>query len=158
SEIALSKAEQMKIAIKRSKTQLHSSHASGSGANEETSVSLGVLDVPTYGSEDEQISWKSSNEDDDEEVSISKDDDDDANDQDDDDQEYDGQDGEGQYDVNEQTESDNDGDDFIHPKFSTHDQEERQDEEDKQEEASDLRVQIPSHYESTDDEESDKET
>ncbi|GKF75771.1 hypothetical protein Tco_0225215, partial [Tanacetum coccineum] len=67
-------------------------------------------------------------EDDDEEVSISKDDDDNA-----DDQEYDGQDDEGQDDLNEQTESDNDGDDFVHPKFSTHDQEEIQDEEDKQE-------------------------
>ncbi|GKF54215.1 hypothetical protein Tco_0161125 [Tanacetum coccineum] len=59
---------------------------------------------------------------------------------------------EGQDDVNEQTKSDNDGDDFVHPKFSTHDLEERQDEEDKQEEGSDLRVQTPSHYESTDDE------
>ncbi|GJW50548.1 hypothetical protein Tco_0091899 [Tanacetum coccineum] len=122
SEIVLSEAEQMKIAIERSKTQLHSSYASGSGADEGTSVSPGVPD------------------DDDEEVSISKDDEDDADDQDDDDQEYDGQDDEGQDDVNEQTESDNDGDDFVHSKFSTHDQEERQDEEDKQEEGSDLRI------------------
>ncbi|GJV46753.1 hypothetical protein Tco_1436965 [Tanacetum coccineum] len=76
------------------------------------------------------ISWKSSDEDDDEEVSISKDDDEDADDQVDDDQEYDGQ----------------------------YDEEERQDEEDKQEEVSDLRVQTPSHYESTDDQESDEET
>ncbi|GJW19418.1 hypothetical protein Tco_0026854 [Tanacetum coccineum] len=37
-------------------------------------------------------------------------------------------------DDNEQTESDNDGDDFVHPKFSTHDEEERQDEKDKEEE------------------------
>ncbi|GJR71912.1 hypothetical protein Tco_0084277 [Tanacetum coccineum] len=127
SELALSEAEQMKIAIERSKTQFHSSHASCSGADEGT-------------------------------VSISKDNDDDADDQDDDVQEYDGQDDEGQDDVNEETASDNDGDDFVHPKFSTHDQEERHDEEDKQEEGSDLRVQTPSHYESTDDEESDEET
>ncbi|GJT98692.1 hypothetical protein Tco_1094210 [Tanacetum coccineum] len=127
SELALSEAEQMKIAIERSKTQFHSSHASCSSADEGT-------------------------------VSISKDNDDDANDQDDDVQEYDGQDDEGQDDVNEETASDNDGDDFVHPKFSTHDQEERHDEEDKQEEGSDLRVQTPSHYESTDDEESDEET
>ncbi|GJW65836.1 hypothetical protein Tco_0117720 [Tanacetum coccineum] len=53
SKIALSEAEQMKIVTKRSKTQFHSSHASGSGANEGTSVSPGVPDVPTYGSEDE---------------------------------------------------------------------------------------------------------
>ncbi|GKF55482.1 hypothetical protein Tco_0165822, partial [Tanacetum coccineum] len=81
-------------------------------ANEGTDVSPGVFDVPTYGSEDEQISWKSSDKDDDDE-----------------------------------TESDNDGDDFVHPKFSTHDEEKRQDEE-----GSDLRVQTPSHFESTNDE------
>ncbi|GKC27840.1 hypothetical protein Tco_1035134, partial [Tanacetum coccineum] len=112
-----------KIVTKRSKTQFYSSHTSGSGADEGTNVSPGVPDVPTYGSEDEQISWKSSDEDDDDEVSISKDDDDNADDVDDDDQEDD----------NEQTELDNDGDDFVHPKFSTHDEEERQDEEDKEE-------------------------
>ncbi|GKE36053.1 hypothetical protein Tco_1455375 [Tanacetum coccineum] len=143
SEIALSKAEQMKIVTKISKTQFHSSHASGSGAEEGTGVSLGVPDVPTYGSEDEQISWKSSDEDDDDEVRLSKDDDDNDDNKDDD---------------NEQTESDNDGEDFVHPKFSTHDEEERQEEEDKEEEGSDLRVQTPSHFESTDDEAYDKVT
>ncbi|GKA15834.1 hypothetical protein Tco_0695581 [Tanacetum coccineum] len=56
SEIALSEADQMKLITKRSKTQFHSSHASGSGANEGIGVSPGVSDVPTYGSEDEQIS------------------------------------------------------------------------------------------------------
>ncbi|GJW18523.1 retrovirus-related pol polyprotein from transposon TNT 1-94 [Tanacetum coccineum] len=142
SKIALSEAEQMKIVTKRSKTQFHSSHASGSGANEGTGVSPGVPDVPTYGSEDEQISWKSSDEDGDDEVSLSKDDDDNDDNKDDD----------GQDDDNEQTESDNDGDDFVHPKFSTHDEEERQDEKDKEEEVLDLRVQTPSHFESTDDE------
>ncbi|GJV61113.1 hypothetical protein Tco_1467213 [Tanacetum coccineum] len=84
SEIALSEAEQMKIVTKRSKTQFHSYHANGSGENEGTGVSLGVPDVPTYGSEDEQISWKSSDEDDDDEVSLSKDDDDNTNNEDDD--------------------------------------------------------------------------
>ncbi|GJT33932.1 hypothetical protein Tco_0924351 [Tanacetum coccineum] len=154
SEIALTEAEQMNIITKRSKTQFHLSHASGSGADEGTGVSPGVPDVPTYGSEAEQISWKSSDEDVDDEVSKSKDDDDDDADNEDDD----GQDDDDQDDENEQTESDNDGDDFVHPKYSTHDQEERQDEEDKEEEGSDLRVQTPSHYESTDDEESDEET
>ncbi|GJW37192.1 hypothetical protein Tco_0060112 [Tanacetum coccineum] len=72
---------------------------------------------------------------------------------DDDNEDYDGQD-----DDNEQIESDNDGDDFVHPKFSTHDEEERQDEEDKEEEGSDLRVHTPSHFESTDDETYDKVT
>ncbi|GJV07244.1 hypothetical protein Tco_1344900 [Tanacetum coccineum] len=41
--------------------------------------------------------------------------------------------------------------DFATGKFSTHDEEERQ-EEDKEEEGSDLRVQTPSHFESTNDE------
>ncbi|GJW42630.1 hypothetical protein Tco_0071429 [Tanacetum coccineum] len=54
-------------------------------------------------------------------------------------------------DVNWLTDSDNDGDDFVHPKLSTHD------EEDKEEEDSDPRVHTPSNYESTDDEESDEE-
>ncbi|GJX87771.1 hypothetical protein Tco_0339785 [Tanacetum coccineum] len=76
SKIALSKAQQMKIFTKRSKTQFHSSHASGSGADEGTGVSSGVPDVPTYGSEDEQISWKSSDEDNDDEVNMSENDDD----------------------------------------------------------------------------------
>ncbi|GJW86104.1 hypothetical protein Tco_0159249 [Tanacetum coccineum] len=74
-EIELSNAEQMKIVTKRSKTQFHSSHAS-----------------------DEQISWKSSDEDNDDEVSLSKDNDDNVYNEDDD----------GQDDDNEQTESDND--------------------------------------------------
>ncbi|GJV62439.1 hypothetical protein Tco_1468539 [Tanacetum coccineum] len=146
-EIALSEAEQMKIVTKRNKTQFHSSHASGSGADEGTGVSPRVLDVPKYGSEDEHISWKFSNEDDDDEVNMSEDDDD----QDDDN--ADNEDVADQDDDNEQTESDNDGDNFVHPKFSTLDEEERQDEKDKEEEGSDLKVQTPSHYESTDDEE-----
>ncbi|GKF01249.1 hypothetical protein Tco_0028172 [Tanacetum coccineum] len=117
SEIALFEADQMKLVTKRSKTQFHSSHASGSGANEGT-------------------------------VSMNKDDDDNADSEDDDDQDDD--DG--------QTESDNDGDDFVHPKLSTHDEEEIQDEEDKEEECSDPRVHTPSHFESTDDETYDEVT
>ncbi|GJX23443.1 hypothetical protein Tco_0227888 [Tanacetum coccineum] len=141
SEIALTEAEQMKVVTKRSKKYFHSSHASGSGANERTGVIPGAPDVPIYTSEDKQISWKSSDEEDDDEVSMSKDDDDKVDDEDDDD---------------ELTESDNDGDKFVHPKFTTHAEEERQDKEDKEEEGSDLRVQTPSHYESTDDEVNDE--
>ncbi|GJW20309.1 hypothetical protein Tco_0030931 [Tanacetum coccineum] len=168
SEVALSKDEQMKLATKRSKTQFHSSHASGSGVDKGTGVTPGVPDVPTYDSKDEQISWKSSDEDDDEvNVSEDNDDQDDADNEDDDDQDdadnkddddqdnANNKDDDGQEDDDEQTDSENDGDDFVHPKFSTHDQEERQD---KEEEGSDLRVQTPSHYESTDDEECDEVT
>ncbi|GKA56524.1 hypothetical protein Tco_0755596 [Tanacetum coccineum] len=134
SEIALSEAEQMKLAIERSKTQLHSSQPNGSGAHEGTGVTPGVLDVPTYGSDNEQISWKSSDEEDDDEANINKEDDDIA----DDDDVYNVGDLD-QEDDNEQTESDNDDDDFVHPKMSTFDEEERQYEEDKEEEDSDLR-------------------
>ncbi|GKB09578.1 hypothetical protein Tco_0837890 [Tanacetum coccineum] len=166
SEVALTEAKQMKIALKRSKTQQHNSHTSDSGADEGTSVTPGVTDVPSYDSEAEQISWKSSDEEDDDEVNMGNDNDDDVDNQDDDgqeydeqdddnqdddDQEHDDQDDEEQDDVNEQTNSDNDGDDFVHPKLSTHD------EEDKEEEDSDPRILTPSNYESTDDEESDEE-
>ncbi|GJV77654.1 hypothetical protein Tco_1509238 [Tanacetum coccineum] len=114
-----------KIVTKRSKSDYHGSHASGSGANEGTGVTPGVPGVPTYGSKDEHISWKSSDKDDDDEVKTmmtmmiknprllvkvmmmmtmmkhdledEKDDEDDKNKND-----------------SEETESDDDGDDFIH--------------------------------------------
>ncbi|GJZ39959.1 hypothetical protein Tco_0586522 [Tanacetum coccineum] len=101
SEADLTEAEQLKIITKRSRQETHSSHASGSGADEGTGVTPGVPDAPDYDSEDD-ISWKSSDDD--------QDDDEHDNDekvQDDDDE--------------EQTESDDDGDDFVHPKLTTHD-------------------------------------
>ncbi|GJU32934.1 hypothetical protein Tco_1176523 [Tanacetum coccineum] len=89
SEVALTEAEQMKIALERSKIQTHSSHASGSGADEGTGITPGVPDVPTYESDAEQISWKSSDEEDDDEAGMHDDnddnDDDDNNDDNDDD-------------------------------------------------------------------------
>ncbi|GJR82085.1 hypothetical protein Tco_0152870 [Tanacetum coccineum] len=125
SEVALTEEEQMRIVTKRSLNQFHSSHASESGMNEGTGVTPGVFNVPKYGSDDEQISWKSSsNKDDDAESE--NDDDDDADNQDDDGQEYDVQDDENQNDDNEQTDSNNDGDDFVHPKFSTHDEKDKE--------------------------------
>ncbi|GJU60928.1 hypothetical protein Tco_1238694 [Tanacetum coccineum] len=137
SDIALTEAEQMKLAIEKSKTQLYISQPSGSGAHEGTGVTPGVLDVPTYESDDEKISWKSSEEDDDDEENVSehKDDDDD-----------------------ERTKSGNDGDDFVHPKFSTNNDEAKQDEEVHEDDSFDPRVQTPSHVESTNDEDSDDVT
>ncbi|GJR90879.1 hypothetical protein Tco_0214890 [Tanacetum coccineum] len=76
---------------------------------------------------------------------------DDADNQDDEGQEHDEHDDEEQGDDDEQTDSDNDGDNFVHPKFSTHD------EEDKEEDSFDPRVQTPSNVESTNDEDSDEE-
>ncbi|GJV62018.1 hypothetical protein Tco_1468118 [Tanacetum coccineum] len=151
SKVALTEEEQMRIVTKRSLTEYHSSHTSGSGADEGIGVTPGVPDVPKYGSDDEQISWKSSSNEDDDAQSENDDDNDDADNQDDDGQEYNEQDDEEQGDNDEQTDSDNDGDDFVHPKFSTHD------EEDKEEDSFDPRVQTPSHVESTDDEDSDEE-
>ncbi|GJV27640.1 hypothetical protein Tco_1384088 [Tanacetum coccineum] len=150
SEVALTEAEQLKLATKRSLIQTHSSHASGSGAHEGTGVIPGVPDVPTYRSDDEEIPWKSSDEeDDDDEANIGKDED--ANDQDDDDNtDHD--------DDSERTNSDNDGDEFVHPKFTTHDDEARQEAEVNEEDSFDPRVRTPSRAESTDDEDNDDET
>ncbi|GJR20471.1 hypothetical protein Tco_0968998 [Tanacetum coccineum] len=123
SEVALTEEEQMRIVTKRSLTEFHSSHANGSGADEGTGVAPRVPDVPKYGFDDEHISWKSSFDEDDDAESENDDDNDDADNQDDDGHEYDEQDDEEQGDDDEQTNSDNDGDDFIPPKFSTHDEE-----------------------------------
>nr|GFD19862.1 hypothetical protein [Tanacetum cinerariifolium] len=72
-EVAMTEAEQMKLATKRSLQQTHISQASGSGTDEGTGSIPGVLDVPTEES-DEEISWKSSDEDDDDEVDDRSDD------------------------------------------------------------------------------------
>ncbi|GJU76915.1 hypothetical protein Tco_1273985 [Tanacetum coccineum] len=87
-----------------------SSYASGSGADEGTGVTPGVPDAPDYDSDDD-ISWKSSDDDQDDEQDQEDDDarDDDKKAEDDDDEEM--------------TESDNDGDDFVHPKLTTHEDE-----------------------------------
>ncbi|GJW58365.1 hypothetical protein Tco_0105096 [Tanacetum coccineum] len=112
-------------------SETHSSHTSGSGADEGTDVILGVPDVPTYNSDDEQISWKCNDEDDDDEVNVSEDDDD-LNDDNADNEGDDGQD-----DDNEHNKSNNDDDDLVHPKLSTFNEKEREDKEDKEEEWSD---------------------
>ncbi|GKE72371.1 hypothetical protein Tco_1534412 [Tanacetum coccineum] len=106
----------------------------GSGADEGIGSLPRILDVPTYDSNDEQISWKLN-----------------INDDDADNQDKDDQDAENPEDDNEQMDSDNNGDDFVHPKFSTHNEEERE------EESFDPRVQTPSHVKSTDDKDDDEE-
>nr|GEY92689.1 hypothetical protein [Tanacetum cinerariifolium] len=136
SEVALIETEQIKLATKRSLQQNHISQASGSGADEETGIIPGVLDVPTDES-NEEISWKSSDKDDDNDVDDQSEADDEDDQEDEDEQDNDDQD------------SDNDGDDFVHPKLSTHD------EEAKDEESFDPIVQTPSQVEKTDDESND---
>nr|GEY65810.1 hypothetical protein [Tanacetum cinerariifolium] len=75
----------------------------GSGAHEGFGVIPGVLDVPTYDSDDEQISWKSSDDEDDVDQDDDNADDEDNDDQDDDN--VDDEDHDGQDDDNEHTES-----------------------------------------------------
>nr|GEX27209.1 retrovirus-related Pol polyprotein from transposon TNT 1-94 [Tanacetum cinerariifolium] len=86
-KVAMTEAEQIKLATKRSLQQTHISQASRSGVNEGTGILPGVLDVPTDES-NEEISWKSSNEEDDndDEVDDRSDDQEDEDEQDDDDQ------------------------------------------------------------------------
>ncbi|GJS46177.1 hypothetical protein Tco_0596298 [Tanacetum coccineum] len=100
----------------------------------------GVPDAPDYDSDDD-ISWKSSDDDQDDEQDQDDDDaekhevhettqeeedddehDDDENDQEDDDARDDDKKAEDDDDE-EMTESDNDGDDFVHPKLTTHEDE-----------------------------------
>nr|GEY37257.1 hypothetical protein [Tanacetum cinerariifolium] len=110
SKVALTNAEQMKLATKRSLLQTHISQASGSGVDEGTSLIPGVPDVPPYES-DEYISWKSSDEDDDDDVQQSKHDKD-IDDQSDDESYTDQEDDDDQDDNDDdQTDSDDDGND-----------------------------------------------
>ncbi|GKE99988.1 hypothetical protein Tco_0023339, partial [Tanacetum coccineum] len=90
------KGKRLKTSVKVAKTtkdKQPTKTSKAKGVDEGTGSKLGVPDVPTYGSDDEQISWKSSDEDDDTDTDDddNNDDDDDADNQDDDDQEDDGQ-------------------------------------------------------------------
>ncbi|GJU48319.1 hypothetical protein Tco_1217874 [Tanacetum coccineum] len=149
SEAALSEADQLKLATKRSKKEFHSSHASGSGnevdiqskvpdeqqqnvfgASEGAGDKPEVPDVPEYKSESEEESWTfSQGEDDDEE----KDEHDSDNNNDENDSENDNDDeDDDQENDSKETEYDDDGDDFVYPNLSTYnadDQEEGNDEE-----------------------------
>ncbi|GJT81975.1 hypothetical protein Tco_1056317 [Tanacetum coccineum] len=131
SEADLTEAEQLKIITKRSRQETHSSHASGSGADEGTGVTPGVPDAPDYDSEDD-ISWKSSdglNQ----ELNRSNE-------------------------MEEQTESrDDDGDDFVHPKLTTHDDDIIHEEETDEDDSFDPTIHTPSRISSSDDEDSDNE-
>ncbi|GJS15812.1 hypothetical protein Tco_0410284 [Tanacetum coccineum] len=168
SEIALTETEQLKIAIKRSQIQTHSSQASGSGdgvdilskvpdeqVHEKTGTDEGagdkpeVPDVPEHHSNSEEESWTfSDGDDDDEDDDANKDlGDDDAN-----------KDLDAHDDDDDATESDDDGDNITHPKlstFSTDDQEEQDDEEEQEddeedeEEISNQLVRTPSDYQTS---------
>ncbi|GKF13872.1 hypothetical protein Tco_0055334, partial [Tanacetum coccineum] len=92
SKVALTEAEQLKLATKRSKTQFHSSYASGSGdgvdtqskvpdeqqqktsgTDERTGTKLRVPDVPIYEFESEKESWGDSEDEDEDDENDSDD-------------------------------------------------------------------------------------
>ncbi|GJV66192.1 hypothetical protein Tco_1477020 [Tanacetum coccineum] len=161
SEANLTEAEQLKILTKRSRKETHISQASGSGADEGTGITPGVPDAPDYDSDDD-ISWKSSDDDQDDEKA-QDDEDEDKNDdnettQDDEDDDVHEDDENAQNDDDEaQTESEDDGDDFIHPKLTTHDDEIIHEEETDEDDTFDPIVHTPSRISSSDDEDSDNE-
>nr|GFA08522.1 hypothetical protein [Tanacetum cinerariifolium]GFA10594.1 hypothetical protein [Tanacetum cinerariifolium] len=139
SEVAMTKAEQLKLATKRSLQQTHISQASSSGADEGTGSIPGVSDVPTEVS-NEEFSWKSSDEGDDDDVDEGSDDQDDDDAQDDNDDQDDenkddddkdeGDDDDDQKEgSDDEQDSDEEGEEFIHPSLSIHDEDETRDEE-----------------------------
>ncbi|GKE98321.1 hypothetical protein Tco_0021672, partial [Tanacetum coccineum] len=149
-EVALTKAEQIKIALERSKIRTHSSYASGSGDG--VDIQSKVLDeqqqnvsgINEGAGEDDEENDEHDSEDDNDEHDSEND-----NDDEDDDQEN----------VSGETESDNDEDDLVYPNLSTHkadDQEEEKEEEkanNDDEVSSDQKVSTPSNYELTEKEE-----
>ncbi|GJW30130.1 hypothetical protein Tco_0047005 [Tanacetum coccineum] len=161
SEANLTEAEQLKIITKRSRQETHNSHASGSGADEGTGVTPGVPDAPDYDSEDD-ISWKSSDNDQDDEQA-QDDEDADKNDvnettqNDEDDDDHDDDEKVQDDDDEEQTESEDDGDDFVHPKLTTHDDDIIHEEETDEDDSFDPTIHTPSRISSSDDEDSDNE-
>nr|GFC02214.1 hypothetical protein [Tanacetum cinerariifolium] len=78
--IERTKAEQLKIVLKRSRQEMHISQQRGSGIDEGTGSRLGVPDVPSDVSE-EELSWNSSDDEDvDEQTKAGSDKDNDDND------------------------------------------------------------------------------
>nr|GEX59920.1 retrovirus-related Pol polyprotein from transposon TNT 1-94 [Tanacetum cinerariifolium] len=152
SEVALIETDKIKLATKRSKKDFHMSNASGSGdgvdtqskvpdeqqqqvsgINEGVGVKPEVPNVPKFDSESDEESWTFSQDEDvvDEETDV--------------------------IDDSEETESDNDGDDLIHPNLSTYKADDEDEEEEKayddNEVSSDQRVSTPLEYELAEEEE-----
>nr|GEU50094.1 hypothetical protein [Tanacetum cinerariifolium] len=117
SEVAMTKAQQLNLATKRSLQQAHISQASSFDTDEGTGTIPGVLDVPTEEFE-EEISWES----------IDEGDDDDDDDDEDDDQEDKGNDEDDQEEGSDDEQASKE-EEFIHPSLIIHDEEETRDEE-----------------------------
>nr|GEY50457.1 hypothetical protein [Tanacetum cinerariifolium] len=151
SEVALSEAEQIKLATKRRKKYFYMSHTSGScdkvdiqlkilddqqqkvtGTNKGAGVRPEVPDVPKYASESDEEYWTFSQDEDDadEETYVNDD--------------------------SEETESDNNGDDLTYPNLSTYKadaEEEEKEKEDDDEVSFDHKVYTPPDHQLTDEEE-----
>ncbi|GKD41448.1 hypothetical protein Tco_1261655 [Tanacetum coccineum] len=170
SEVALSKAAQLKEATKLSKKEFHASHASGSGdgidlgsgvpdeqhhktscTDEGTSTKLRVLDVPKYESDSEQESWGDSDEEDDDDEDDSGDESDDGDNDDDYCDKYVGDNNDGKDDDEADSERTESNREEI-PDLNQSNEEREQQEEDV-----DKRVHTPDDYELTDEENIDDE-
>ncbi|GJU19981.1 hypothetical protein Tco_1153323 [Tanacetum coccineum] len=150
SEVALSKAEQMKLATKRSLQEFHISHASSLGDGVDILSMVPDAQQQTISGTNEGAGDKPEQEDEEHD----SDDDNDDNDAEDDDQENDSQ----------RTESDDEGDDFVHPNLSTYiadDQEKEKEEEkandDDDDVTSDQKVSTPPDYELTEEDENQQD-
>nr|GEV10112.1 integrase, catalytic region, zinc finger, CCHC-type, peptidase aspartic, catalytic [Tanacetum cinerariifolium] len=142
SEVALSEAEQIKLATKRSKKYFHISHASG--LDKGTSTISGVLDVPPYESKSDKESWGDSKDEND------NDDNDDGDKEDEGDNDDDGESDDHDDDSDdERTESNNDE---IPDLNLTNVDQTKYEEEDVEEKA-----HTPSDYELTNEEKLDDE-
>ncbi|GJV51995.1 hypothetical protein Tco_1447736 [Tanacetum coccineum] len=139
-EVTISKVAQLKEVTKRSKKELHISHASGlgdgtdfesgvpdeqqckiSGIDEGTGAKPGVLDVPKYESKSDKESWGDSGEEDDDDKDDTKDDDD--NDDNDDDGDNDDNDDDSDH---ERTESDRNENPNLNQSNEEHEEEEEE--------------------------------
>nr|GEU39177.1 retrovirus-related Pol polyprotein from transposon TNT 1-94 [Tanacetum cinerariifolium] len=116
SDVALSKAAQLKEATKRSKKDFHISQASGSG----------VLDVPEYQSESDDESWGDSEDDNDDLNEDNNNDNSDDDSKGDDDKVDSVDDGNSDADYSERTDS---GDDDENPSFTLKDYDEEEHDE-----------------------------
>nr|GEY81257.1 hypothetical protein [Tanacetum cinerariifolium] len=110
SEVAMTKAQQLKLAAKRSLQRTHISQASGSGADEGTGIIPGVPDVPTDESE-EEIFWNSTDEEDDDDEGKDGGGDDKGSDGDDDKEGDDDDDDDDEQDDDEAQDDDDEGND-----------------------------------------------
>nr|GEW21761.1 hypothetical protein [Tanacetum cinerariifolium] len=132
SKVAMTKAQQMKLATKRSLQQTHISQASGSGDDDEGNDGDdddGDDNEEGDGDDDEGNDGDDDDGDDNEEGDGDDDEDDDGEEGNDDDQEDEGDDDDDDEEKGGDDEQASDEKEFIHPSLSTHTKEETRDEE-----------------------------